>query len=125
MIGIVICHKSLAKEITATARSIVGHQHNLFPFSNDKIESGQLVKEVETLLASYDNPENVVIMVDLRGGNCWAVAKMIARNHPGYHVLSGVNMPMVFSFLTKKDNLLPDELIESLEKDAHRGIVGE
>jgi mannose/fructose-specific phosphotransferase system component IIA len=47
---------------------------------------------------------------------------MVARNKSNYYVLSGVNLPMVLSFLTKKDNLGIRELTDIMEKDGHRGI---
>ncbi len=123
MTGIVICHKSLAHELLQTARAIVGHQNDLYAFSNDKITGEQLVKKIEEFLVSQNNPEDVVLMVDLRGGNCWSVARMVTRLHPGHYVLSGVNLPMLFSFLTKKDRLPFEALIKTMEEDAHRGII--
>lgn len=122
MIGIVICHKNLARELITTAKAIIGHHHNLFPFSNDKSTAEQLVQEIETFIESKGNPEEIIIMVDLRGGNCWAIARMVAHSHPKRYVLSGVNLPMLFSFLTKKDVLPLPELLEKLQVDAHRGI---
>jgi mannose/fructose-specific phosphotransferase system component IIA len=62
-------------------------------------------------------------MADMRGGNCWAIASLISRNEADYHVVSGVNLPMILSFLTKKDQLTVEELAETIEKDGHRGIL--
>ncbi|MBN2366216.1 MAG: hypothetical protein EH225_09525, partial [Calditrichaeota bacterium] len=61
-------------------------------------------------------------MVDIRGGNCWAVARLLSRSQPGYYVLSGVNLPMIFSFLTKRGETSIQELVRNMKKDAHRGI---
>ncbi len=123
MIGLVICHKSLASELIDTAQAVIGHHGDLYAFSNDKLTIEQLLRDIEEFLKSRGNPEQAVIMVDLRGGNCWSVAKMLNHSHPQYFVLSGVNLPMLFSFLTKKDRLPPRELAETMEKDAHRGIL--
>jgi mannose/fructose-specific phosphotransferase system component IIA len=122
MIGIVICHKSLAFELTTAAKTILGHHHDLFPFTNDKVTIEQLLKNLEKFLVSKGNPEQAVVMVDLRGGNCWTVARMLARAHPGFHVLSGVNLPMIFSFLTKKEQFSISDLLQMIESDARRGI---
>lgn len=123
MLGIVLCHKNLATELVTTARAVIGHRDDLYPFSNDRITADQLIKELEEFFAEKKPQKAVLIMVDLRGGNCWAVARRFARNHPQCHIISGVNLPMLFSFLTKKDNLPMPELLKILEEDAHRGIV--
>jgi len=123
MIGLVICHKSLASELIETTQAVIGHHGDLFAFSNDKLTIEQLLRDIEDFLKSQGNPDQAVIMVDLRGGNCWSVAKMLNHSHPQYFILSGVNLPMLFSFLTKKDKLSPEQLVETMEKDAHRGIL--
>ncbi|GAB4381241.1 MAG: hypothetical protein Kow0042_31700 [Calditrichia bacterium] len=122
MIGLVICHKTLAKELVETAKAIVGHTHDLYPFSNEKFTVPELVREIKLFIESKGNPEQVIFMVDLRGGNCWTVARMLAHNKSGYVVLSGVNLPMIFSFLTKKELLPAEDLFRTIEADAHRGI---
>ncbi len=123
MIGIVIGHKSLAFELIVTAEAILGQTEDLYAFSNEKISTEEGVTEIKNLLASRGNPENVIFMVDLRGGNCWAIARMTAHSHAGYYVVSGVNLPMILSFLTKKSTSSVTDLVQSMENDAHRGIM--
>jgi PTS system mannose-specific IIA component len=123
MTGIVICHRRLAEELLNTAAAILGHHQDLYPFSNDKITAEELYHQIGEFFLKIKNPSRGVILVDLRGGNCWSIGKMIARSHPGFRVLTGVNLPMILSFLTKKNQLTSEELIELLETDAHRGIV--
>lgn len=123
IIGLVICHKNLAEELIHTAEAIIGHRDNLFSFTNDRYDTKALVENVEAFLKQQDNPDHGVIMVDLRGGNCWTVGKLISRKYPQFHLLTGVNLPMIFSFLTKKDSFSLRELVDVMESDAHRGIV--
>ncbi len=123
MIGLIICHRGLAFELVNTVDAIIGHHTELYPFSNEKISPEQLLKELENFVQYKGNPREVVVMVDLLGGSCWTAARMLCRNHPTYRLLSGVNLPMLFSFLTKKDILPYDEFVQILEKDARRGIA--
>jgi mannose/fructose-specific phosphotransferase system component IIA len=123
MIGIVICHKSLAFDLIETASAILGHKEELHGFSNEKITTEEAVAKIKSLIQTIGDPENVVFMVDLQGGNCWTIAKILSRSHPGYFVISGVNLPMIFSFLTKKNQLNTLDLVHTIEKDAHRGIL--
>jgi mannose/fructose-specific phosphotransferase system component IIA len=122
MTGIVICHKSLAFDLIETANAILGHKEELYAFSNEKITTEEAVTKINSLIQDVGNPENVIFMVDLQGGNCWTIAKILSRSRPGYFVLSGVNLPMIFSFLTKKNQLSVLDLVHTIEKDAHRGI---
>jgi mannose/fructose-specific phosphotransferase system component IIA len=123
MIGIVICHKNMANEIVNTAKAIVGHKEDLYSFSNDKLDSKDLCSQIQQFIESNGAPESVIFMVDLRGGNCWTVARILQHENAGYYVISGVNLPMIFSFLTKKNEYSVSELVNILKKDAHRGIV--
>jgi mannose/fructose-specific phosphotransferase system component IIA len=123
MIGLIICHKSLAFELVETAKAIIGYHDGLYPFSNHNLTTEELVTRLNDLKVSQGNPQNAVIMVDLHGGNCWRIAKLFAHENPGYYVLSGVNLPMLLSFLTKKNKIPPEKLCEVIETDAHRGVV--
>lgn len=119
--GIVICHGNLAEEIVAAARKIIGPAEHIFAFSNEGLDTKTLTENVAGTIR--DNSLNrSLIMVDLRGGSCWTAAKMLTREFPEIKVLSGVNLPMLISFLTKRADLDAEELAERLETDAHRGI---
>jgi mannose/fructose-specific phosphotransferase system component IIA len=121
MVAIILTHKNLAQELITTAKSIVGHDEKLYGFTNHTKTTEQLFGEIKEFLKSKDSPENVLFMVDLRGGNCWTVARMLIRENKGYYVISGVNLPMIVSYLTKKDGCNFEDLVKSVEKDACRG----
>ena len=123
MIGIVICHKTLAKELVQTAHSILGYSDDLIPFSNDKLTTEDGVRRINALLEGGNETGGVFFMTDIRGGNCWTIAQMVTRGRENYYVLSGVNLPMILSFLTKKNVMNTRELAEIMESDAHRGVV--
>jgi mannose/fructose-specific phosphotransferase system component IIA len=120
--GIIICHGQLAFELIKTVEKILGDVSGLYPFSNalltPEVLNSQIAKFIEA-----SNTANFVIMVDLRGGNCWKVAKMLNRDFPSMKLLSGVNIPMLISFLTKRDKTSLSDLTEILEVDTHRGVV--
>ncbi len=123
MIGVVICHRALANEFLRTAEAIVGFTDDLYALSNENHTGETLFTELEQLVLNRAPDQKGVLMVDLRGGNTWSVARRFARQYPGFFVLSGVNLPMIFSFLTKKNQFELEELVKVLERDAHRGVV--
>lgn len=123
MLGIIICHKSMAASLVNTVKAILGHHDDLIPFSNEKLTTEEAVSQLQKIISENGHPREVILMADMRGGNCWAIASLISRNEADYHVVSGVNLPMILSFLTKKDQLTVEELAETIEKDGHRGIL--
>ena len=123
MLGIIICHKSMAASLIYTVEAILGHHDDLIPFSNEKLTTEEAVSQLQEIISENEHPREVIFMADMRGGNCWAIASLISRNEADYHVVSGVNLPMILSFLTKKDQLTVEELAETIEKDGHRGIL--
>lgn len=120
--GIIICHRLLAFELVNAVQKILGHTEYVYAFSNDNL-APQMIYENIIDVIKKNNANKIIAMVDLRGGSCWTVAKMITREFPQMKVISGVNVPMLISFLTKRDKLSFDELPEVLNTDAHRGIL--
>jgi mannose/fructose-specific phosphotransferase system component IIA len=120
--GIIICHRLLAFELVNAVQKILGHTEYVYAFSNDNL-APQMIYENIIDVIKKNNANKIIAMVDLRGGSCWTVAKMITREFPQMKVISGVNVPMLISFLTKRDKLSFEELPEVLNTDAHRGIL--
>ena len=120
--GIIICHDQLAFALLAAAQKICGPAENVLAFSNDQFDTKSLYQHISEKMAGITD-KNMMIMVDLRGGSCWTAAKMLARDFPDTKILSGVNVPMLISFLSKRLQLDFAELPEILATDAHRGIV--
>ena len=120
--GIIICHRLLAFELVNAVQKILGHTEYVYAFSNDNL-APQIIYENIIDVIKKNNANKIIAMVDLRGGSCWTVAKMITREFPQMKVISGVNVPMLISFLTKRDKLSFEELPEVLNTDAHRGIL--
>ncbi len=119
--GILICHGQLAFEMINAANKIFGNAQQLYPFSNDFLSPKVLFEQVQQVVEQHRS-QGVIIMVDMRGGSCWAAAKMLSKDSPGVHVISGVNIPMLISFLSKRERVSVQELPEVLEADGHRGI---
>lgn len=121
-VGIIICHAHLASEMVSTSEKLFGKAEELYPFSSDFLTPNVLYNQI---LDQVENKRfsSLIIMVDLRGGNCWKVGMMLRREFPSSKLLSGINIPMLVSFLNKRDKLSLEELAKTMEQDAYRGIV--
>lgn len=122
IVGIVICHSLLAFELVNAVQKILGHADYVYPFSNDNLAPPIIYQNIVDVIKK-SSADKIIAMVDLRGGSCWTVAKMITREFPQMKVISGVNVPMLISFLTKRDKLPFEELPQALNLDGHRGIL--
>ncbi len=120
--GIIICHGQLAAELKNAVECILGPVESLLTFSNDKLSPRTLYDQiVQAMENQTDSP--MIIMVDLRGGSCWSVAKLLTKEFPQMRILTGVNLPMLTAFLTKRRQNDLQTLAEIMENDAHRGIL--
>jgi len=122
IVGIVICHSLLAFELVNAVQKILGHADYVYAFSNDNLAPPIIYQNIVDVVKK-SNADKIIAMVDLRGGSCWTVAKMITREFPQMKVISGVNVPMLISFLTKRDKVPFEELPQILKTDGHRGIL--
>jgi len=120
--GIIICHGQLAFELFNTIKKLLGDAKQLHPFSSDFLAPETLYDQVSETIKE-DGLENIIIMVDLRGGNCWKVGKQLSNEFRESKLLSGVNIPMLISFVSKRDRLTLNELAEVLVTDSNRGII--
>lgn len=120
--GIIICHNQLAFEYVYAVNKIFGQSERLYPFSNTNLAPKALFEKINGFIRE-NHLREAVLMVDLRGGSCWTTAKLIMREYPHFKTLSGVNIPMLLSFMTKREQYPVPELIKVIENDGHRGIL--
>jgi mannose/fructose-specific phosphotransferase system component IIA len=120
--AIIICHGQLAFDFFNTLQKLYGEITDIYPFSNDFIAPEVLYNNVADVLKKNNN-SSFIIMVDLRGGNCWKIGKMLSTDFKGVRLISGISIPMVISYISKRDQFPLDELAKIVEKDSHRGIL--
>lgn len=120
--AIIICHGQLAFDFFNTLQKLYGKIADIYPFSNDFLAPEVLYNKVADIIKKH-SPSSFIILVDLRGGNCWKTGKMLSKDFKEIKLISGVNIPMVISYVNKRNNYALDELAEIVEKDSHRGII--
>jgi len=122
--AILITHGPIGVAIIDAVRGIIGADDGLHALS---VTDMSLTEITQRLLAIINAPDvrqdGVIILASLKGGSCWNVAAAIAKDHDHVRVISGINLPMTLSFMTKRNNLSLEELTEVLVKDGIRGVV--
>ncbi|MBU0507396.1 hypothetical protein KKH27_00980 [bacterium] len=116
--AIIVTHGSLGRTLMESVVAILGPQTDVHVVSNEGVSLEEIVRRVGTILT--DQP--TAVFVDFCGGSPYIACQTLKQTHPSCAILSGVNLPMLFSFFTKRDKLSFAELMKVAETDGHRGI---
>ena len=121
--AILVTHGPIGEAIIEAVRGIMGVDDGLHAISVTNMSVAEISDRLSALVnAPEEQQDGVIIMASLIGGSCWNVSVAAARNNPKVRVVSGVNLPMVLSFMTKRDSLPLDELARVVKRDGIRGI---
>ena len=121
--GILVTHGEIGRALIDAAERIVGKQEFLQTLSVQKLSVKDIYERLKAMVSGPAKEDDVIIMASLRGGSCWNVSVAVAKEFPRIKVVSGVNLPMVLSFLTKREHFNGEELVEILHQDAIRGVA--
>jgi PTS system mannose-specific IIA component len=117
--GIVVTHSGIGQELLKAAESIVGPQENLTALSSKDVGFDSLCRQIHDAIPP---DRDAIIMVDYFGGSAHIAARALRKLKRQTTVVSGVNLPMLLSFVTKREQFSYPELVEVIRTDAIRGI---
>ncbi|WP_378954858.1 PTS sugar transporter subunit IIA [Pelosinus sp. sgz500959] len=101
MIGVVIVtHGGLGGALLNAAELIMGKQEHVQAVA---FESGQAVTDLQVRIAQasrqVDKGQGTLILVDILGGSPYNASALLAVEQTNTEVITGVNLPMLFSIL--------------------------
>ena len=114
--GLIVAHGKMGRGLLNAATVIVGEQEAMHSLSNSDLSLEQLQKEISGIL---EQTAECIIFVDCLG-SAFTASRIVSAGMP---VISGVNLPMLLSFFTKRDRLPLNELIEAVINDGRKGIM--
>ncbi|MDZ7272282.1 MAG: PTS sugar transporter subunit IIA [candidate division KSB1 bacterium] len=120
---VLVTHGPVADALAKAAQSVMGDISGVHALSVSPLSLETILEKLEALANSPEAQDGLLILATLRGGSCWNAACKIAQRHPHVRVISGVNLPMLLSFLTKRDRLSFPQLVETVCRDGVRGIT--
>jgi mannose/fructose-specific phosphotransferase system component IIA len=121
--AVLLTHGPIGDAIIEAVRGIMGMENGLHPLSVTNMSVAEITQRLLSLInAPEEKTDGVVILASLKGGSCWNVAVSVAKDHPHVKVISGLNLPMVLTFMTKRESYAIDELATILENDGIRGF---
>ncbi len=103
---------------------MIGKFDDFVAISNADMGTEEIEASLLEVVTAYDSFESIFVFVDLFGSSCWKAAKFIELRRSNIRVITGVNIPMLLSFLTKRGRFAPDDLEYEVRKAGIRGIEG-
>ncbi len=122
--GIILTHGPIGDAMIEAVRGIMGLDEGLHSLIVNNMSVTEISSRLSALIHAPEVVQDgVIVMASLKGGSCWNVAVAVAKDHAHVRVISGVNLSMVLSFVTKRDLLTLEKLADAVVKDGLRGIT--
>ena len=126
MVGIVIAsHGAFASGILQSAQMILGEQENtractLMPSSGPE----DIRKQMEDAINSFDDPTQVLFLVDLWGGTPFNQASALLAGHEDtWAIVAGLNLPMLIEAYCSRFTMeSAQEIAAKILADAKDGV---
>ncbi len=120
---ILLTHGDLCNSIFRAATTMLGDQPDIYCIATLNLPPSEVTNKIKNILKRSNILKyGAVIAVDLKGGSTWNIGCKLARDNARIAIISGINLPMLLSFLTKRESLNFDELAASLVDAGKRGI---
>ena len=121
VLGIVVTHGSLGKELIRTAETIIGPQEGVEVITNTGASLQGLSEDIRRAISKHDE-SSLYLFVDLLGGSCGFVCQEVRRIRPDAVIFSGINLPMILEFFHYRHRVADAELRERLLSRGRDGI---
>ena len=118
---IVATHGKFAEGILDSVRLIMGEHKEVQPFCAFVDQGVNLNEQVDALLSSIPETDEILVAADLMGGSvCNEFIRRLDR--PGLHIVAGLNLAMLLEMIANVD--LPiDDVIRSAVELSRESIV--
>jgi mannose/fructose-specific phosphotransferase system component IIA len=119
---LVLTHGQVGPSLVKVVELILGPVAGLAAESNEGRSAKEMTDVVRAWLAA-DDAAGSLILIDDYGGSCANAAQLAARTDLPAVILSGVNLAMLLSFATWRDDLDLEELAQRLVAKGREAIA--
>ncbi|MFO7915609.1 MAG: hypothetical protein R6U43_07940 [Candidatus Krumholzibacteriales bacterium] len=121
IVGIIITHGSLAEELKKTVNLILGRVDGLVPVCSGDLSDDAVIEKIKEIIAG-SRAERLVMFVDYCGGSCFNSCFRAVKGLKNAIIISGVNLPVLLDFATKRKIMDFDEMVDHLVKRGRESI---
>ncbi|OCN04918.1 PTS mannose transporter subunit EIIAB [Erysipelotrichaceae bacterium MTC7] len=125
MVGIILAsHGDLAQGALNSGEMIFGKQENIKAVSLTPSEGPEDIrKKMEAAVQTFENQEEVLILVDLWGGTPFNQANALIQDHATWCIVTGLNLPMLIeTFASRMSMDKAVEIAKHISKTAKEGV---
>ncbi|PFJ09059.1 PTS mannose transporter subunit IIAB [Bacillus cereus] len=126
MVGIILAsHGEFAEGILQSGKMIFGEQENVKAVILMPSEGpADLREKMEAAIASFDNQNEVLFLVDLWGGTPFNQANVLYEEHKGnWAIVTGMNLPMLIEAYASRFSMTSaQEIATHIIKTAKEGV---
>ena len=123
---VILTHGDLGSALRDTVEGIMGKQEGLSVISNSGLGRDELFLALKNNVNEAADLDGVVIFVDMFGTSCWQTARKVVAKAGGYRsksvVITGVNLPMLVKFFSKRQSLPMERLVALVKQEGEKGI---
>jgi PTS system mannose-specific IIB component len=126
MVGIILAsHGDFATGIYSSACMVFGEADDVIPVTFHNGETpDDLRAKIQEAVAKLEDPENVLFMCDLFAGTPYNQIFLLSADHPGWAVVTGMNLPMIAEAYGARDDFeTAGEVATAIVSAAREGIV--
>lgn len=109
---ILVSHGQLSVGLKNSMEMICGDLENVFCFSMSRDDKVGLSNKVKTLISTFNDEDQKIILTDLIGSSVTNEMILLTREVNNMHVISGMNLGLALSISIPKNNFISDELFE-------------
>lgn len=125
MVGIILAsHGEFAEGIHQSGSMIFGEQANVKPCILKPSEGPQDIrKKMEDAIASFDQQDEILFLVDLWGGTPFNQASALKDGHENWAIVTGLNLPMLIEAYASRMSMdTAHEIAMHIAKTAKEGV---
>ncbi|MDB7987815.1 PTS mannose transporter subunit IIAB [Faecalicoccus pleomorphus] len=125
MVGIILAsHGEFAEGIHQSGSMIFGDQANVKPCILKPSEGPQDIrKKMEDAIASFDQQDEILFLVDLWGGTPFNQASALKDGHENWAIVTGLNLPMLIEAYASRMSMdTAHEIAMHIAKTAKEGV---
>jgi mannose PTS system EIIA component len=121
--AIIVAHCSIGKELIGAVEYLIGKAEGIVSISiDDKSNSFEVRRAISGTIQQLDQGDGVLILTDLFGGSPSNIAFSFL-NREKIDVITGVNLPMILTFLNSREGRNLTELAGLVRISGVRSIV--
>jgi PTS system mannose-specific IIA component len=117
---LIVGHGSFPQGLLSAAERIVGKQEGVAAVSNHGLGTTELIEKLKK--GSTETQDGVYVFIDLVGGSCFTACRELALERRGWVFIAGVNLPMLVTYLSYRNRLSADALLQKTLEAGRRGM---